>query len=271
MSHGACSRRHFLSASAGIGAFASTITPPIAAAQAGIPSSEPPHEMWPRQDPALVLEFVGVCHRDVRRVTELVERQPALANAAVDWSFGDWEDGLGAASHVGRREIAEVLLAHGARPSIFSAAMMGQLEVVKAFIAASPGVQRTRGAHGITLLAHARAGGNDAEAVVEYLQSVGDADRRLTTAPLDARDREAVVGRYRFGLGPRDYLEIDVQNDQLGIARPGITRHFLRHMGDLTFFPSGVPSVKITFIRDGARAARITIADRAGLVIGQRA
>ena len=55
----------------------------------------------------------------------------------------------------GRREIAEFLLAHGARPTVFSAAMLGQLDVVKAFVSASPGVQRTLGPHGITLMAHA--------------------------------------------------------------------------------------------------------------------
>ena len=86
----------------------------------------------------MVKETVGVSHADVKRVRELVEQQPALANATVDWGFGDWETALGAASHVGRREIAELLLGHGAHPSIFSAAMLGQLDVVKAFVTASP-------------------------------------------------------------------------------------------------------------------------------------
>jgi len=60
--------------------------------------------------------------------------------AVWDWGFGDWESALGAASHVGNREIAEYLIAHGARPSLFSATMLGHLDVVKAFIAAQPGV-----------------------------------------------------------------------------------------------------------------------------------
>jgi hypothetical protein len=227
--------------------------------------------VWPQQDPAIVQEMVGVCHRDVARVRELVERQPALANAAIDWGFGDWEDALGAASHVGRREIAEVLLAHGARPSIFSAAMLGQLDVVKALVSARPGVQRTYGPHGITLMAHARAGGADAQPVVTYLATLGDADRRLTTAPLEPRDRDLVAGRYAFGSGQRDYLEVDVQNDQLGIARPGTTRRFLLHTGDLTFFPSGVPSVKIAFGRAGGRVTQVTVADPGGHVTAKRA
>ena len=109
---------------------------------ASTPSSA--SELFPAQDPALVKEVVGVSHRDIKRVRELVEHQPALARASIDWGYGDWETCIDAASHVGNRPIADFLLANGARPTIFSAAMMGQLDVVKAFIAARPGVQRTR-------------------------------------------------------------------------------------------------------------------------------
>lgn len=215
----------------------------------------------PQQDPAVVREIVGVSHVDVKRVRELVERQPALANATIDWGFGDWESALGAASHVGRREIAELLLAHGARPSIFSAAMLGQLDVVKAFVSASPGIQRTLGPHGINLLAHARAGGAGAAAVVTYLESVGGADRQLPIEPLAAEDRDAVVGEYAFGAGPRDYFVVEVQNDRLGIERPGQPRNLLRHIGNLVFLPPGVGSVRIAFARTGARASQLTVAD----------
>ena len=166
----------------------------------------------PRQDPAIVQEMVGVAHRDIDRVRALVERQPALANATVDWGFGDWESALGAASHVGHRDIAELLLANGARASIFSATMLGQLDVVKAFVAASPGVQRTLGPHGITLLSHAKAGGPAAKAVLAYLETLGDADRGLSIEALDPADRDAVVGRYTFGPGPRGHFDVDVQN-----------------------------------------------------------
>lgn len=218
-------------------------------------------EWFPLQDPATAQEVVGVSHTDIVRVRELVERQPALARAAIDWGFGDWETALGAASHTGRREIAEFLIARGAQPTMFSAAMLGQLDVVKAFVAASPGIQRTPGPHGITLLAHARAGGAAAAAVVAYLESVGSADVRPATQPLAPADRDAVMGRYAFGAGPRDHFVIDVRNDQLGIERPGGTRRFLFHAGDLVFFPSGVPTVKIAFAREGGTVARFTIAD----------
>jgi hypothetical protein len=226
------------------------------------PTGGEPWPDWvPRQDPAVVKEVVGVSHRDLARVRELVERQPALANATVDWGFGDWESALGAASHVGQREIAELLIAHGARPSIFSAAMLGQIDVVQAFISASPGVQRTPGPHGLTLLSHAQAGGPPAAAVVQFLQAVGDADRRPATTPLEAVDREAVVGEYAFGTAEGDRFLVDVRNDRLGIERPGQSRVLLFHTGGLVFFPAGVPSVRIAFARVGGRATQLTVAN----------
>ncbi|MEZ5286121.1 MAG: hypothetical protein R2712_15180 [Vicinamibacterales bacterium] len=230
-------------------------------AQAAAGEAEGPPDWLPRQNPAAVQEVVGASHRDLARVRDLVERQPALANAAIDWGFGDWESALGAASHTGRREIAELLLAHGARPSIFSAAMLGQLDVVKAFVSASPGIQRTHGPHGITLLAHARAGRESAAAVVTYLESLGDADRRSPTQPLEAADRDAVVGEYAYGPGAADRFIVDVRNDQLALSRPEETSRFLFHTGGLVFFPSGAPAVRIAFARSGPRATQFTIAD----------
>lgn len=218
-------------------------------------------DAFPRQDPALAQEVVGVSHRDITRVRELVERQPALARAAVDWGFGDWETALGAAAHTGRREIAEFLLANGAQPTMFSAAMLGQLPIVRAFVETVPGIQKTPGPHGIPLLAHARSGGPGAAAVVTYLESVGGADVRPATVPLTPAERDAVVGGYTFGPGPRDRFDVDVRNDMLGLERPGAPRGLIHHTGGLVFFPSGVPSVRIAFVRDGARIARLTVAD----------
>src|SRR5258708_4629938 len=116
-------------------------------------------EVFPRHSPEMVREMVTVAHGNVKRVKELVDARPALAKAAVDWGFGDWEDALGAASHVGNREIAEYLIANGARPTLFSAAMLGQLDTVRAFLAAQPGAQKIAGPHSISLLPRAKAGG----------------------------------------------------------------------------------------------------------------
>ncbi len=119
----------------------------------------------------LVQEFVGVAHEDLERVRTLLEQEPALANAAWDWGGGDWETGLGAAAHMGRRDIALCLLERGARIDLFAAAMLGRLEIVRAVVEAFPDARQVRGPHGIPLIAHAQAGGEDAAAVVEYLQT----------------------------------------------------------------------------------------------------
>ena len=125
----------------------------------------------PRIDPDLVKDFVGNAHGDLARVRDLLERDPALINAAWDWGAGDWETGLGAAAHMGRRDIALHLLERGARMDIFAAAMLGHLDVVRAMIAAIPEARTWRGPHGIPLLAHAEAGGSAAAPVVEFLKA----------------------------------------------------------------------------------------------------
>src|ERR1700756_3750718 len=137
--------------------------------------SLPISDVFPTQPPELVREMVTVAHFDLKRVRELVGARPSLARAAWDWGFGDWETALGAASHMGNRAIAEYLISQGARPSLFSATMLGQLEVVKAFVAAQPGAQRIRGPHSISLLGHAKAGGPEARAVFDFLESMDGA------------------------------------------------------------------------------------------------
>jgi hypothetical protein len=125
----------------------------------------------PALKPDLVQEFVRVAHADLDRVKQLLEEQPALINAAWDWGSGDWETGLGAAAHMGRRDIARYLLDHGARIDLFAAAMLGQVAIVKAALDAFPEARDVKGPHGIPLLAHAKAGGPEAAAVVELLEA----------------------------------------------------------------------------------------------------
>jgi ankyrin repeat protein len=120
---------------------------------------------------SLVEEFVGASHGNFSRVKELLEAEPALANAAWDWGGGDFETALGAASHMGNKQIADYLLEHGARLDIFAAAMLGKLDVVKAALEAYPDAINTPGPHGIPLVDHAEAGGEQAKLVVAYLEN----------------------------------------------------------------------------------------------------
>lgn len=129
-------------------------------------------ETKPALDAALVQEFVGNSHGNLERVKELLAGEPALINACWDWGGGDFETGLGAAAHMGRRDIAVYLLEQGARLDLFAAAMLGKLEVVIAALASFPTAVHTPGPHGIPLIAHARAGGEEAKEVLDYLESL---------------------------------------------------------------------------------------------------
>ena len=122
-------------------------------------------------DAELVQSFVANAHGDLDAVRDLLAREPALVNAAWDWGGGDWETGLGAAAHVGRRDIALFLLERGARLDLFAAAMLGEVEIVRATLAAFPEMRDATGPHGIPLVAHAQAGGDDARAVLELLEA----------------------------------------------------------------------------------------------------
>lgn len=120
--------------------------------------------------PETVQDLVGNAHGNLARVQELLSEQPALVNAAWDWGGGDWETPLGAAAHMGRRDIALFLLEHGARLDLFAAAMLGEVEIVGAMLAAFPEMRQALGPHGIPLLAHAQAGGAEAAPVLRLLE-----------------------------------------------------------------------------------------------------
>ena len=247
-------RRHFLQ-------FAAVAVPAVAvlgrktvSAAAGV------SQYFPSQPRELAEEMVVVSHGNVARVKELIARQPTLSKATWDWGFGDWETALGAASHVGNREIAELLIANGAHVTIFSAAMLGQIDVVKAFIAASPGIQKTRGPHSIPLMSHAMAGGPRAAAVVEYLKTIGGADDKVATQPLTAEQIAKLTGVYTFGVAPSDKLEVTANNGVLSIARPGQFARGMMHLGSLTFCVVGAESVRIGFA-EAAGATTLTVSD----------
>jgi hypothetical protein len=125
----------------------------------------------PQLGRTLAQDFVIFAHSDLEMVKRLLDKEPALLNAAVDWGGGDWETGLGAASHMGRRDIAELLIGRGARMDIFAAAMLGHLEAVKALLTAHPALIDAKGPHGIPLVAHARQGKKEAEAVLAFLEA----------------------------------------------------------------------------------------------------
>jgi hypothetical protein len=218
---------------------------------------------FPREDAKLVSQVVGLSHRDEAGVKELVKAHPALVNAWWDWGFGDWESPLGAASHVGERGIAEFLIERGARIDMFAAAMLGMTDVVKAFVIAQPGVQRTLGPHGIPLLAHAEAGGERAADTLAYLQGLGDAGKGFEVKQLPEELKAAFVGKFaseenglrvECRLNMRGRLVVDIES---GASKA--TGQMLHFLGDDEFFPSGVFSVRFKFDVDNAKAKSLSI------------
>jgi hypothetical protein len=152
------------------GLFAAIAFPRATAAQ------QPPPTVPKRPDPlqpTLVNEFVRKAHADLAATKSLLAETPALLNATWDWGGGDFEMGIGGAGHMGNREIAEFLIGQGGRMDIFVAAMLGKLDIVKAMLAAYPGLLHSKGPHGIPLMTHAKKGGTPAEPVVAFLESQG--------------------------------------------------------------------------------------------------
>ena len=265
-------RRSFLGM--GVGAvIGGAITPRLSIAAPGRSGRAPSmYAGFPRQRRELVEEMVRVAHFDMARVSQLLDAHSALAKAAVDWGFGDWEDALGAASHVGRYDIAQALISHGARPTLFSAAMMGQLDVVRAFVTTAPGCQSILGPHSITLLAHARAGGDRASKVREYLEHIGGADLapsgRIT---LGKAEREKYVGSYLFGDAVDEVLVVSEEQERLSITRPGLPfPRALTARGENEFVPMGAEAVRIRFDFDDDGSARLRVFDPDLLVTATR-
>jgi hypothetical protein len=125
-----------------------------------------------------VLAFVRAAHADLALTRTMLEREPRLIRAVWDWGGGDFESALGGASHMGRRDIALLLLDRGAPIDLFAAAMLGDVAVVRAALDARPSLAQVPGPHGIPLIAHARAGGAPAAAVLTLLAGQSGSGRR---------------------------------------------------------------------------------------------
>ena len=229
-------------------------------------------EHFPTQDPALVSEVVGASHGRIERVRELVTRHPSLARASWDWGFGDWETALGAASHVGNRAIAELLIEHGARPDLFTHAMLGHTNVVRAAVEAQPGIQSIAGPHGITLLQHARAGRDAAAETVRYLESIEGADEDATSLEISDDEKAALHGRYTFGPGNTDWFHVAKHSrGMLMFSRADGTPRVLHRVEPHGFAPAGAPAVSIRFRMQDDRAVALTVHDPDPVVTATRA
>ena len=244
-------------------------------------NAEPLFYRYPSMNDNMVSGIVGASHGNFDKVKELVTARPELAGASWDWGFGDWETALGAASHVGRRDIAEFLISHGVRPDIFTYAMLGMLNSVKEIIETVPGIQTHGGPHGITLLQHAknRLENKDISApdaanvskVISYLESLGNADIKPKSLDVTDEEKKKYAGEYRFGDGEGEIFVVDTHRlGFLQIGRKGSSPRKLNKIDESSFSPAGAPSVKIIFKVTGDKVVSLSIHEPQPLVTAVR-
>jgi len=213
---------------------------------------------YPSLNDEMVSSVVGASHFSIDKVKELVTRRPELAGAAWDWGFGDWETALGAASHMGRRDIAEFLISNGARPDIFTYAMLGMQKSLQEIIETVPGIQSHPGPHGITLLQHAKnrlldksissADAANVNKLISYLESLGNADIKPKSLEVTDEEKKKYLGEYRFGDGENEIFVVDLHSRGfLQVGRKGASPRIVNKTADHTFSPAGAPSVSIIF------------------------
>ena len=119
----------------------------------------------------LVKEFVIAGHGNLEKTKQMLEREPNLLNASWDWGNGDFEEAIEGASHVGNRMIAEYLIERGARMNLFTATMLGKIEIIKPMINNFPALLQSKGPHGLSLIHHAEKGGEPSAEVLNFLKS----------------------------------------------------------------------------------------------------
>ena len=121
----------------------------------------------------LVKDFVIAGHGNFDKTKEMLEQEPALLYATYDWGNGDFETALEGAGHTGSKDIANYLIEKGGRTNLFVLTMLGKTHIVKSFLETFPSYLLARGPHGLTLLHHAQKGGDDANELLDYIQSKG--------------------------------------------------------------------------------------------------
>ncbi|HAF30898.1 MAG TPA: hypothetical protein DCG75_17810 [Bacteroidales bacterium] len=120
-----------------------------------------------------IKEFVVAGHSNLSKVKVMLKSLPNLIYCRHDWGGGDFEEAIEGAGHVGNKKIAEYLINEGARVNLFVLAMLGKTEIVKTTLEQFPNLLHAKGAHGFTLLHHAKAGGKESEEIYNYLIEKG--------------------------------------------------------------------------------------------------
>lgn len=116
-------------------------------------------------------QFIIDCHTNFNAVKEKVAVNPEIVNAYNEEAI---ESALGAAGHMGRRDIAEFLLNGGARLELAAAAMLNMQDYVAGEISNDSALAMSGGAHGIPVAFHAAL--SDDPAMLQILWDAGAVD-----------------------------------------------------------------------------------------------
>lgn len=253
------SRRSFI-VSGSVGVAGAAILP-TSLASASIKESSKNKREAPES--TLVRDFVGACHARIDTVRDMLKEHPDLAKSAWDWGFGDYETAIGACSHTGRKDIIELLLAHGARPTIFTLATLDKHAAVRGFIDSMPNARNIEGPHSISLYRHAQAG--NAKRVMQFLEREG-LDSMGPSVQCDPDLADRYTGLYKFD--PDDQPDARVswvdRFDCLGITMgDGNTRNLIPMSG----MGGNQNQAHYTFRPVGSSGARIILSGNASIII----
>lgn len=124
-------------------------------------------------DSKRIKEFVVAGHNDMDKLKSMLVEQPTLLNSRYDWGNGDFEEAIEGAGHLGNKEIANYLIKQGARVNLFVLTMLGKDQIVLPTLDEYPTLINSKGAHGFSLLHHAKVGGADSQKIFDYLTDKG--------------------------------------------------------------------------------------------------
>lgn len=184
------SRRSFLGLALGAGGVLTS------AGLVPLVAEDKPAEIQPVD---LAKKFVGASHSKIEEVKAMLADHPSLANAAWAWRGHDWETALGGASHMGRVDIADVLVEHGARQDIFWAAMTGRTGIVRSLVEGDAFSLKLKGPHGISLQFHAALSG-DVEMATFLLDSGSQLEETTLRAAVQKGHRDMLEWLLTHGM-----------------------------------------------------------------------
>ena len=103
------------------------------------------------------------------------------------------------------------------------------------------------------------------------MTTLGDADERATSLEISDDDKQRYVGRYVFGPGRDDALDV-LTNGQgnLAIKRGERFGRVLHRVEDHGFAPGGAAAVRVRFVVQDGRAVSLTLHDPHPLVTALR-